>query len=197
MENLVAFVLAGLALTGSPGPATLSLAANGAAFGARRSVSFLAGINFGLLAVLAITASGVTLMLFTVPAVAFAASLIAGAYILYLAYRVATAPPLGDKGSSAAAPSFAGGFVLNLVNPKAYAAMTALFSGFQLIAGDLRADALAKTVVLFVMVSVINVAWLFIGAALTRFLKDPGINRAINIAFALLLVVSVAFALLI
>lgn len=37
MEGLLAFVLAGVALTGSPGPATLSLAATGAAFGALRA----------------------------------------------------------------------------------------------------------------------------------------------------------------
>ncbi len=35
MEGLFGFVLAGFALTGSPGPATLSIAATGPAFGAR------------------------------------------------------------------------------------------------------------------------------------------------------------------
>jgi threonine/homoserine/homoserine lactone efflux protein len=37
MDGVLGFVLAGIALTGSPGPATLSLAASAAAFGARRS----------------------------------------------------------------------------------------------------------------------------------------------------------------
>ena len=41
-----------------------------------------------------------------------------------------------------------------------------------------------------------NTAWLFIGAALTRHIREPGINRAINVAFAALLIASVAFALL-
>lgn len=37
MQGVVEFALAGFALAGSPGPAMLSLAATGAAFGARRS----------------------------------------------------------------------------------------------------------------------------------------------------------------
>src|ERR1043165_3848143 len=58
MEALPGFLLAGVALAGSPGPATLSLAAAGAAFGARRVVGYFIGIVAGMVAVMAITASG-------------------------------------------------------------------------------------------------------------------------------------------
>jgi hypothetical protein len=34
------------------------------------------------------------------------------------------------------------------------------------------------------------------GAALTRYFREPSVNRAINVAFALLLLASVALALL-
>ena len=59
MEGLLSFILAGLALAGSPGPATLSLAATGAAFGTRRGLGYMTGINLGMVGVMAITASGV------------------------------------------------------------------------------------------------------------------------------------------
>ena len=39
MEGLLSFIVVGFALAGSPGPNTLSLAATGAAFGARRGLS--------------------------------------------------------------------------------------------------------------------------------------------------------------
>lgn len=47
MEGLAGFILAALALTGSPGPANLSLAATGAAFGPhhRRPAARLAGLG--------------------------------------------------------------------------------------------------------------------------------------------------------
>ena len=43
---------------------------------------------------------------------------------------------------------------------------------------------------------VVDVAWLSVGAAFTRLFREPGINRAINLTFAVLLVASVVFALL-
>ena len=41
-----------------------------------------------------------------------------------------------------------------------------------------------------------HIAWLSVGAALTRLFRDPRTNRAINVTFAVLLVASVAVALL-
>jgi len=59
MEALPGFLLAGVALAGSPGPATLSLAAAAAAFGPARVTGYFIGIALGMVAVMAITASGV------------------------------------------------------------------------------------------------------------------------------------------
>jgi threonine/homoserine/homoserine lactone efflux protein len=41
----------------------------------------------------------------------------------------------------------------------------------------------------------VNIAWLLVGAALTRLFREPRTNRAINLTFAVLLVASVAGAL--
>ena len=48
---------------------------------------------------------------------------------------------------------------------------------------------------LVLIITAVNVAWLLAGAALTRFFRDPRTNRMINVAFAILLVASVALAL--
>ena len=87
-----------------------------------------------------------------------------------------------------------GGMFLSLVNPKAYAVLAALFSGFVLVEEGLHIDAALKTIILLTILSITNTAWLFAGAALTRFARDPNINRAINVTFAVLLVASVIFA---
>ena len=52
-------------------------------------------------------------------------------------------------------------------------------------------------VLLFAVIVSVNAAWLLSGAALTRFFRDPRTNRAINVTFAILLIASVAFALLV
>ncbi len=197
MEDLFGFVLAGFALAGSPGPATLSLAATGAAFGARRGLGYMAGIVIGMVVVMCIIATGVTGMTLAIPGATPVVASLAGAYIVYLAYRIATAPPLAENTGQHRQPSFVGGVFLSLVNPKGYAAMAALFSGFVLVGERLHLDAALKIVILVAIIIAVDVAWLFVGAALTRLFREPGINRAINVTFAVLLVASVAFALLI
>jgi threonine/homoserine/homoserine lactone efflux protein len=194
MEGLLAFVLAGFALTGSPGPATLSLAATGAAFGARRGLSYMAGIVAGVVVVMVVTATGVTGLILALPGAAPIVALVAAVYVVYLAYRIATAPPLTQDADRGRPPSLAGGFFLALANPKAYAAMAALFSGFVLVRDRPEWDAVLKALVLIVIMLVVDLAWLLVGAALTRAFRRPGVNRAINLAFAALLVASVAFA---
>jgi threonine/homoserine/homoserine lactone efflux protein len=195
VEGLLGFILAGFALTGSPGPATLSLAATGAAFGARDGLGYMAGIVAGVIAVMALVASGLTGLMLALPGAAPAMAALAAAYIVWLAWRVATAPPLGNH-ATARPPSIISGFFLALANPKAYAAMAALFSGFVLVHGRPGLDATLKALLLVAITIAVDLAWLVAGSALKRCFREPSVNRVINIAFAVLLVASVGLALL-
>jgi threonine/homoserine/homoserine lactone efflux protein len=197
MDALPGFALAALALAGSPGPNTLSLAATGAAFGARRGIPYMAGLAFGMLLVIAITASGVTGVLLAIPGVAPVVVTLAALYFVYLAWRIATAPPLSDDARDLNEPSFMAGVLLSLVNPKGYAAMAALFSGFVLVRERIALDLALKVAVVMAVILAVNVAWLFAGAALTRFFRNPRLSRIVNVTFAALLLASVAVAVLV
>jgi threonine/homoserine/homoserine lactone efflux protein len=197
LDGLLGFILAGLALAGSPGPATLSLAATGAAFGAWRGVGYMTGVNLGMVAVMGITASGVVGLLLALPGATPIVLTLSAGYFAYLAFRIATAPPLAEAGGQNRQPSFAGGLFLSLVNPKGYAAMAGLFSSFVLIRERLALDVAAKIVVLAVIIAAVNIAWLVAGAVLTRFFRDPRTNRIVNVCFAVMLIASVAAALLV
>ena len=196
MKGLLGFILAGLALAGSPGPATLSLAATGAAFGARRGFGYMTGINLGMVGVMAITACGIVGLLLALPGAMPVVIGLSSAYFAYLAYRIATAPPLAKAGEQHRQPSFLAGIILSLVNPKGYAAMAALFSSFVLIERRLEMDVAVKIALLAVIIAAVNIAWLMMGAVLTRFFRDPRSNRVINVTFAVLLIASVGVALL-
>ncbi|WP_428658494.1 LysE family translocator [Reyranella sp.] len=188
------FLLAGVALAGSPGPATLSLAAAGAAFGAQRVVGYLAGIVVGMVGVMAITASGLVGLLLAVPGATPVVTVAAAVYFVWLAWRIAAAPPLAVEGGERRPPSFVGGLGLSLVNPKGYAAMAALFSGFVLLRDRLALDAALKIALLTMVILVVNLLWLQAGAMMTRFFRDPRTNRIVNVAFAVLLLASVVLA---
>ena len=197
MDELLGFILAGFALAGSPGPNTLSLAATGAAFGARNGVPYMAGLVVGMVVVMAITGSGVMGVLLALPAAMPVVTVVVAAYFVYLAFRIATAPPLAEMPEESRKPSFAAGLFLSLVNPKAYAAMAALFSGFELVKGRFALDFAVKVAGATAIIVVVNIAWLLAGTALTRFLREPTANRIINVTFAVLLLASVAFAFLV
>jgi threonine/homoserine/homoserine lactone efflux protein len=194
MEGLPGFLLAAVALAGSPGPATLSLAAAGAAFGTRRVAGYFLGILIGMVGVMAIVASGMVGLLLAVPGAAPVVTVLAAVYFVWLAWRIATAPPLTDAAGERRPPSFMGGLGLSLINPKGYAAMAALFSGFVLLPGHLALDVVVKIALLTALIAAVNIAWLWSGALLTRFFRDPRTNRIVNVVFAVLLLVSVALA---
>jgi threonine/homoserine/homoserine lactone efflux protein len=193
---MLGFVLAGFALAGSPGPNTLSLAATGAAFGARRGLGYLIGLSIGMVIVMGITATGVLGLVLALPGATPVVAGIAGVYFAYLAFRIATAPPLAESTEARREPSLAAGVIQSLINPKAYAAMAALFSGFVLVRSDIALDLAVKILVVIMIIVVVNLAWLAGGVALTRWFRDPRTNRIINVTFAVLLLASVAAALL-
>jgi threonine/homoserine/homoserine lactone efflux protein len=192
MEGLLGFILAGFALAGSPGPSNLSLAAVGAAFGARRCLGYLSGIVLGLVPVMAVTGTGAVGLLLALPGATPIVLTLVALYFGYLAWRIATAPPVDEKGTQLRQPSFVAGAFLSLVNPKGYAAFAALFSGFALVRGRVEWDVALKVSVLVAIIAASSLAWLYAGAALTRLFRDPRSNRILNVTLALLLLASLA-----
>ena len=196
LANLVLLWLAALPLMGSPGPATLSIAAVGASFGARRGLPYLLGIVAGTAVVLGLIATGVTAAVLALPALKAAITLLAAGYILYLAWHIATAPPLSRDSVTAKAPAFPGGFLLAVANPKAFAAIGAVYAGHSVVPGDLALDASVKIAALVPVIVLVNAVWLVSGTLLARALYDPRKSRIANVIFAVLLVASVALALI-
>lgn len=191
-QQLLALIVAATVVMGSPGPATISVTAVGAAFGLRPSLGYTSGVVLGTIAVLLAVAAGIFGILTSVPGVAPVLAIASAAYILYLAFRIATAPPLAERGSTATKPDFLGGFMLAVANPKAYVAIAAVFAG-----ATSQADTLSistRLLVLAAMIVAIHVVWLLAGTAFARFLRHPLASRIINLLFAATLVLATALA---
>jgi threonine/homoserine/homoserine lactone efflux protein len=193
-RQLFALVLAATVVMGSPGPATISVTAVGAAFGLRHSLRYAWGIILGTIAVLLVVATGVMAMLASMPKLAPLLALASAAYILYLAFRIAMAPPLAAHAGQAARPTFSGGFLLAVANPKAYVAIAAVFAGASSSQGVGDIGIWLKLTVLALMIVAIHALWLAAGAAFARFLRRPAASRIINLVFAATLVLTTALA---
>jgi len=188
-------MLISLAIMGSPGPATISLIAAGSVRGVRRSFPYLFGIIVGTTLVLVAVATGITAALLAVPAIGSVLIWISVAYVLWLAYQIATAPPLSKLTGATNAFSLMGGAILGIANPKAWVAIAAVFATVHLADAPTN-DAAAKIVVLTVMIIVICATWLVAGRSIAPLLRDPRRARLVNAALAVGLVGATALAVL-
>ena len=81
-----------------------------------------------------------------------------------------------------------------IANPKAFAAIGAVYSGTTVIPGELVHDALLKIAILTLVIVLVNGLWLVLGAAFASMLRNSRMARPINIGFAVLLIASVGMA---
>jgi threonine/homoserine/homoserine lactone efflux protein len=193
---VLTLVLEAAAVMGSPGPSTLAVMASATAFGMRQSLGFVSGAIAGTAAVLSAVATGVVALLNSVPGLGSGLTVASSIYILYLAWRIAIAPPISKRANGALAPSFASGFLLAIANPKAWFAIAAVFTGATLVESSRELDALLKTAVLAGMIVFIHLAWLVAGSSLAGFLRDPLRARIANVLFGLVLAATIALPLM-
>lgn len=189
-QATLTFSIAAIALLASPGPATLALAASGAAHGMKRSIQFFAGIIAGLAIALALVATGLYVFIHSFPFLGVALTGISFIYIFYLAYSIAKAPPINDE-QVAASPGLSVGFMLGVANIKAYAAFAALFGSFTL--GVTPAwEVFTKASICLSVCVVFDFLWLFIGSKLRKLFIHRTWSRILNVSFAALMIVAIA-----
>lgn len=182
-------------LLGSPGPAPIALAATGATYGTRQGLAFLFGILAGLSFVILATTAGLAALFSTFPDLKTLCQIIGALYIAYIAYKIATAPT-AQLQHNLNAPGFFDGFILNLINPKAYAAFIAIYSQFLLPYNDITISYLFTGLTCFAVASVVDSIWLAFGGLLKPVFAQPKQARTIRIVFALLMLLAVAFSLI-
>ena len=144
MNDLLTYALAVFFLIVTPGPGVLSTAGVGSAFGARAGLRYVTGLFIGTNLVSFAVISGVAATLLAWPPLRVMLFLASTGYLLYLAFRIATA---GSKIAIIPAirqPGIRDGLALQAINPKAYAVNTALFSGFAFLPDSPLVEVTAK-----------------------------------------------------
>ncbi len=174
---------------GSPGPATLAVAATAMARGRRSGLALAAGLALGLALWGVVVGAGLgALMLHWAPALV-ALRVAGGALLIWLAWKSALSAPAAapdrDRGLPPAAPGvmFRRGLLLNAMNPKAVLAWTAVIAvGLPSGADAARLWAVvAVCAVLGVAVNSLYAVW-FSVPAVTAFYRRA--RRGLEAAFA-------------
>ena len=196
-EAIITLSIATAILLGSPGPATLSLAAVGASFGVSRGRPYLSGILLGLMFAMAGAIFGVAAVFSRWPEVKFATQLLGAAYLFYVSYRIATAPVLvAGENDQIDIPGLRDGFILNILNPKAYAAFFVLFTQFLVPLESVSAGYAVTYVIIFAVAILVDSMWLVIGSGIRSIFANRKYARTVRVLFALSIVIATVWTLI-
>ncbi|MGR3803980.1 LysE family translocator [Marinibacterium profundimaris] len=189
------FALAVLFLIITPGPGVLSAAGVGSGFGYRAGLAYVGGLFVGNALVSGLVISGVAAVVLAVPGLRGVLVFASTAYLLYLALKIALAGSKIAFIHADRAPGFWNGLALQPINPKAYVVSSTLFFGFPFLPQAPGTEVLVKLLIFNALWIPIHLAWLWAGVTLRRLELDPGIQRGINIAMALAMLMVVGLAL--
>jgi len=171
----------------TPGPNNVMLSASGLNFGFRRTIPHMLGITLGFMSLVAVTASGLGALFQRAPWMSTTLRIVASVYLLYLAYRIATAAGT-DAGMVGRPFTFWEAAAFQYANPKAWVMTITAGSSFLPPDRPLPAS-VAVLAVTFGVVMIPSVAtWAGGGTVMGRVLTDQRARRTVNIVLALLLV---------
>jgi len=190
-DVFLALVTFAFVMSFTPGPNNILLAASGVNFGFARSIPQMFGVTVGFVALLLACGAGLGLVFAAIPAMHFVLKVAGAAYMLWLAFKVATAHRVSEGDSALAQPiTFWQAALFQWINPKGLVAALSAIAVY-VRPGHERHDLplLLAVFALFTMLSV--AAWAGFGVGLRGLMRSPTHARIFNIAMALLLVACV------
>ena len=119
IDQVIAFALFTLAAAGTPGPSNVLLTATGAQVGLIRGIPALLGVAFGMGLMMAIVGYGLGAAVLDQPMVLQTLNWVGGAFLLWLAWKIATAPR-ASGGDDQRPVGFLGAGAFQWVNPKSW-----------------------------------------------------------------------------
>jgi threonine/homoserine/homoserine lactone efflux protein len=196
LERAAAFFLFSLIAAITPGPSNILLVATGAQAGLLRGLPCLFGVSAGMGSMMFLAAWGLGSLLLGQPQLLLIARIAGAAFLLWLAWKIASAPVTVEAAAPPRPAGFTGAALLQWVNPKAWLVSTGAVAAY-LPAGEagafLPSAAFAMVFVAAALPS--GLVWLVFGAAAQRLLENPRRRRRFNIAMGLALAGSVAMIL--
>lgn len=174
----------------SPGPNNIMLMASGINYGVRRTLPHASGIVVGWPVMLLLVGLGLGKVFEAWPSAYTVLKVISGLYMLWLAWKIATAAPRSEESEGQGKPmGFLGAAAFQWVNGKAWIMAVSSIAAFALT--DNYLASVAVIVAIFALMSVVSsTSWTLFGAGLRRVLTHPRYFRIINILLALSLVAS-------
>lgn len=190
-ELLLAFTIFAFVSSITPGPNNLMLMTSGINFGFGRTVPHMLGVAIGFTLMILLVGVGISRIFDAIPGTYTAIRYASVAYLLFMAWQIATTrpKPIADaEGAESGKPfTFVQAVLFQWVNPKAWTMGLTAVSAY--IPRDHPTLGLLVVSGVFGVVTVPTVVvWTVMGVKMRRFLSDPVKMRAFNIVAALVLI---------
>jgi threonine/homoserine/homoserine lactone efflux protein len=176
----------------TPGPNNLLLMRSGAAFGVRRSLWHLFGVQLGFAGLVLLAHVGIGTLLLALPGAFTVLRWACFAYLLWLAWLILrdSRPRLAGN---TATPAASGrpmrcieGVLFQLINPKAWMMAITVASAFYGTAAPRGVDLAAATLICMSIGGPCMFTWTIWGASIDRVLKQPRARQLFSYAMAAL-----------
>ncbi len=178
-----------LSMSATPGPNNAMVAASGANFGFRRTLLRMLGVSVGFPAMLILVALCAGEALRTWPWVHVVLRWVRAAYLLFLAWKIATARPDVPTQARGGRPlDFVQAALFQWVNPKAW--VIAAGAVVTYTSHNVWVQSAVLAAIFLLMCLVCLAFWTGVGAGAARLRRSPAALRRFNWAIAALLVAS-------
>ncbi|TRN55655.1 LysE family translocator [Pseudomonas syringae] len=189
-DLLLAFTLFAFVTSITPGPNNMMLLASGVNFGFSRTLPHMLGISVGFFVLVLAVGFGLGSVFKAWPVLYTILRYVGAAYLLYLAWKIATSGPASDNVDSQGKPlSFMSAALFQWVNPKAWIMAIGAISTYTPMQGYFY-----NVLVISAVFALINLpsmgVWAGFGSLLRNVLRDPLGLRIFNGVMAALLVAS-------
>ena len=191
-QNLQALLLFAIAGAFTPGPNNLMITASGANFGYWRSLPHVMGVTLGFPAMLIAMAFGLIQIFDTWPVLHKILRVAGAAYMVYLAFRIATSTTAGKAQNTPQPLSFVEAALFQWINPKAVFYALSALSIFTTPEGNFTEEITQLTIVTLLVSFSSITTWCLFGTAIGHLLKSQRAYRIFNWTMAATLIASIA-----
>jgi len=188
--DYLALILFIVATAITPGPNNILILASGVNYGIKRSLPHFFGINVGFPLLVIAVGLGAGLLFKQFPGLHTVLKIGGTCYLLYLAYKVATASTNKISTENKKPFTFIQAFLFQWVNPKAWIMAIGAVVTFASASGNYFLQVIIITVAFIFFGLPCTGLWLLFGASLKNLLSNPKRIYIFNQVMALLLVVS-------
>lgn len=187
---LAAFVAFSLAALFTPGPNNTMLMASGLNYGFRRTIPHILGVNFGFAFLVLAFGFGLGAIFSAYPWLHTVLKYVGVAYLLYLAFAIATSGPVKEGADAKGRPmTFLGAAAFQWVNVKGLVTAVGAVTTYAAIAPFPWNVLLMSGIFLFTGFGSSS-TWAFFGTVLRPLISSPRAVRIFNVVMALALVAS-------